>query len=108
MQTKRAKHIVDILLGVGLLLLMSYQVVGEAGHEWTGIGMTVLMICHDINIAARFADRIIMLHNGGIFAVGTPEEVLNRENLRTVYGVDADVITANGRPHVIINDSVRG
>ena len=48
MQTKRAKHIVDILLGVGLLLLMSYQVVGEAGHEWTGIGMTVLMIVHQI------------------------------------------------------------
>ena len=48
MQTKRAKHIVDILLGVGLLLLMSCQVVGEAGHEWTGIAMTVLMIIHQI------------------------------------------------------------
>ena len=48
MQTKRAKHIVDILLGVGLLLLMSYQAVGEAGHEWTGIAMTVLMIIHQI------------------------------------------------------------
>jgi len=48
MQTKRAKHIVDILLGIGLLLLMSYQVVGEAGHEWTGIAMTALMIVHQI------------------------------------------------------------
>ena len=48
MQTKRAKHIIDLLLGVGLLLLMSYQVVGEAGHEWTGIGMTALMIVHQI------------------------------------------------------------
>ena len=46
MQTKRAKHIVDMLLGIGLLLLMSYQVVGEAGHEWTGISMTILMIVH--------------------------------------------------------------
>jgi len=48
MQTKRAKHIVDILLGAGLLLLMSYQVAGEAGHEWTGVAMTVLMIVHQI------------------------------------------------------------
>ena len=48
MQAKRAKHFVDILLGVGLLLLMSYQVVGEAGHEWTGIAMTALMIVHQI------------------------------------------------------------
>ena len=48
MRLKHAKHIVDILLGLELLLLMSYQVVGEAGHEWTGIAMTVLMILHQI------------------------------------------------------------
>ncbi len=48
MQAKRAKHIVDLLLGLGLLLLMSYQVVGEAGHEWTGIAMTVLMTVHQV------------------------------------------------------------
>ena len=61
MQTKRAKHIVDMMLGIGLLLLMSYQVVGEAGHEWTGITMTVLMIIHQILnrkwIAALFRGR---------------------------------------------------
>ena len=48
MRSKHSKHIVDILLGVGLLLLMSYQVTGEAGHEWTGIVMTALMILHQI------------------------------------------------------------
>ena len=42
MRSNRVKHILDVLLGIGLLLLMSYQVTGEAGHEWTGIGMTVL------------------------------------------------------------------
>ena len=48
MRSKHFKHIVDVLLGVGLLLLMSYQVTGEAGHEWTGIVMTALMILHQI------------------------------------------------------------
>ena len=48
MRSKHSKHIVDILLGIGLLLLMSYKVTGEAGHEWTGIVMTVLMILHQI------------------------------------------------------------
>ena len=48
MRSKHSKHIVDILLGIGLLLLMSYQVTGEAGHEWTGIVMTALMILHQI------------------------------------------------------------
>ena len=48
MRSNRVKHILDVLLGIGLLLLMSYQVTGEAWHEWTGIGMTVLMILHQI------------------------------------------------------------
>ena len=48
MRSKHSKHLVDVLLGIGLLLLMSYQVTGEAGHEWTGIVMTLLMILHQI------------------------------------------------------------
>ena len=48
MRSKHSKHVIDVLLGVGLLLLMSYQVTGEAGHEWTGIVMTALMILHQI------------------------------------------------------------
>lgn len=48
MHTKHLKRIVDVLLGIGLLLLMSYQVTGEAAHEWTGIGMTALMLWHQI------------------------------------------------------------
>ena len=67
MKAKRVKHIVDILLGIGLLLLMSYQVAGESGHEWTGIGMTVLMILHQILnrkwIAALFKGKYTPLRS---------------------------------------------
>ena len=42
MRTKRVRYIVDILLGIGLIMLMSYQVPGEEGHERTGIVMTAL------------------------------------------------------------------
>ena len=48
MRTKRVKYIVDVLLGIGLVLLMAYQVVGEEGHEWTGIAMTALMLTHQV------------------------------------------------------------
>ncbi|MDO4493672.1 MAG: flavodoxin [Clostridia bacterium] len=48
MLKKRAKLIVDVLLGIGLLLLMSYQVAYDAAHEWTGICMTALMATHQI------------------------------------------------------------
>lgn len=68
-------------------------------------GITIVMISHDINITAKYADRIIMIHEGKIFAVGTPSEVLTKENLRIVYGVDADIIERGGRPHVILNDA---
>lgn len=71
-------------------------------------GMLVVMISHDINITAKFADRIIMIHDGVIFADGDPSDVLTKENIRTVYGVDADIIQVNGRPHVILNDSIGG
>ena len=66
----------------------------------------VIMISHDINITAKYADKILMIANGGIYAYGTPKEVLTKESLRDVYGVDADIIDVNGRPHVILNDSI--
>ena len=51
MQAKRnmvIKRIVDVCMTVLLLCLMAYQVTGEALHEWIGIGMTVLVIIHQI------------------------------------------------------------
>ena len=47
-------------------------------------GMLVVMISHDINITAKFADRIIMIHDGVLFADGDPSDVLTKENIRTV------------------------
>lgn len=42
------KRIVDVVMSVLLLFLMAYQVTGEALHEWIGIGMTALVILHQI------------------------------------------------------------
>ena len=51
----------------------------------------VVMISHDINIAAKYSDNIIMMRDGEIFAVGTPQDVITAENIKAVYGVDATV-----------------
>lgn len=67
-------------------------------------GMMVVMICHDLNIAAKYSDAIIMMHEGRIYSVGTPEEVITEDNLRTVYGVESKVITDQGRPHILLRD----
>jgi iron complex transport system ATP-binding protein len=66
----------------------------------------VVMISHDINIASKFADEIILMHQGRIFDVGPPEKVITEDNLRKVYGVASSVIFDEGRPHVILKDAL--
>ena len=67
-----------------------------------GRGVAVLSVCHDLNIAATFADRIIIVADGRVFADGAPDEVLTESNISAVYGVRSRVIDVDGRPHVIL------
>ena len=64
------------------------------------------MICHDINIAAKYSDKIILLCDGSIYAMGTPREVITEDNLAKVYGVTSKIIDDDGRPHVILKDTI--
>ncbi len=52
---------------------------------------SALVAIHDINIAARFSDRILLLHDGQIISQGTPKEVLTTENIAKVFGVTSEV-----------------
>ncbi len=65
-------------------------------------GLTVLAALHDLNLAAAFCDRLVVLHEGRVAAAGTPEEVLTPELLVEVYDVEAEVTThpRTGRPHL--------
>ena len=69
-------------------------------------GILIIMISHDINIAAKYADSVILMFQGKIFDVGTPREVITEDNLGTVYGVESRVIDDEGRPHVILRDAL--
>lgn len=69
--------------------------------------MITIMVSHDLNVSARFADKVILMSSPGvILQIGTPEEVLTKENMALVYGVKCDVISIEGKPHVIIIDSI--
>ncbi|MCB5279233.1 MAG: ABC transporter ATP-binding protein [Candidatus Cloacimonetes bacterium] len=68
---------------------------------------TILMVCHDLNITAAFADRIIIMSNGGIFADGKAEDVLTEDCIKQVYDVDVKVIDVEGRPHVILLPGIK-
>ena len=70
----------------------------------TESGMLVIMICHDLNIAAKYSDKVMMMSDGKIYAYGPPEEVFTQENIREVYDVACGVIEDQGRPHIILRD----
>ena len=56
-------------------------------------GVTVVMVLHDLNHAARFSDRMVALSGGEVVADGAPAEVLTPRLLRECFGVEASVIT---------------
>lgn len=53
---------------------------------------TVVMVLHDINHAARFSDELIAMKDGKIITVGTPEEVITKEVLKSVFQIDAKIM----------------
>ncbi|OTA40989.1 MAG: iron ABC transporter ATP-binding protein, partial [Symbiobacterium thermophilum] len=55
-------------------------------------GLTVLAILHDLNLAALYADRLVMLKDGRVWAGGPPAEVLTEANILTVYGSRVKVV----------------
>ena len=68
-----------------------------------GRGFAVLASCHDLDLAARFADRIAVLHDRRLTAVGEPGEVLTKERVEEAFGVEVEVSVdpRTGRPRVL-------
>ena len=63
-------------------------------------GTTVVMVLHDLNLAARYSDHLVALSAGRVHAQGSPAEVLTEEVVRTVFGLDSRVILdpTSGKP----------
>lgn len=68
-------------------------------------GCTVVVALHDLNLAARYCDRLVVLSAGRVAAAGTPAEVLRADLLREVYGIEAEVIQRpDGASPLVIYD----
>ena len=61
-------------------------------------GLAVVVVTHDVNLAARFCSHVLLLDDGRSVAMGTPEEVLTPEVLSPVYGVEMTTLTMEGDP----------
>ena len=55
-------------------------------------GRTVIVVLHDINIAARYADRICAVKDGRVVEFGTPAEIMRDEVLSSIFDADIEVI----------------
>ncbi|MCD4525848.1 ABC transporter ATP-binding protein [Nocardioides sp. cx-173] len=63
-------------------------------------GTTIVMVLHDLNLAARYADHLVALAEGRLHSAGEPHAVLTEDTVRTVFGMDCTVIDdpVSGRP----------
>ena len=70
---------------------------------------TIVMVIHELNNAARFADHMIGVKKGKICCKGTAEEVMTKENLRELFNIDSEIVTdpRTKKPVCITYDMVR-
>ena len=74
----------------------------QATRAFVEQGAAVLVILHDLNLAARYCDRLLLLERGRPHALGTPEEVLRAEPLQAVFGLEVLVQQHPERGHPLI------
>jgi len=72
-------------------------------HVVEGHGLSAVVTLHDLNLALRYGDRIMMLKDAGIAWCGTPAEV-TAELVQEVYGIEVFIEEVRGRRLVVIND----
>ncbi|PJG47834.1 ABC transporter [Sphingobium sp. LB126] len=71
-------------------------------------GSLVVTVLHDLGMAARYCDRLLLMDRGSLVADGAPLEVLTEENLARVYGISARIETAGDRPLILPMGRIRG
>ncbi|NEW37999.1 ABC transporter ATP-binding protein [Nocardia cyriacigeorgica] len=67
------------------------------------LGRTVVMVLHDLNLAIRYSDQLIVMRDGRIIATGAPADIIDAELLREVFGLEATVLEdpMSGRPMIV-------
>lgn len=70
---------------------------------------TIVMVLHDLNLAARFADYMIAIRSGNIVKCGTPKEIMTKEVLKDTFNIDAEIVwgSKTGRPTCISYELIK-
>ncbi len=74
----------------------------QVAREFAARGHAVLAVLHDLNLAARYTDELLVLKNGQTLAFGTPEQVLNEKLIHSAFGIEVSVITHPETGHPVV------
>lgn len=97
--------------GPGVLLLdeptssldLRYQInLVEIAKRRARQGTAVIAVLHDLNLAVRFADRIVVIHRGAIAADGKPADTITNKMISDVFEVDTNIGLEDGQPYVLL------
>ncbi|MEO7361303.1 MAG: ABC transporter ATP-binding protein [Gemmatimonadaceae bacterium] len=79
----------------------------ELLHTLRGDGVTIVLATHNLNLASRYADSLVMLHEGRLVANGPPSHVLTTERVGRVYEWPIEIVAhASGAPQVVPSGTV--
>lgn len=81
--------------------LRHQEEVMRCAAELAASGRAVVVVVHDLSLAAAYANRIALISGGRLDAVGTPAEVFTAERIERVYGLPVEIVERNGRPVVL-------
>lgn len=76
-----------------------HRLMSKLAHEW---GMAVVCVSHDVNMAGRFADRLVLLSQGRCVAAGAPAEVIRADVLEAVYQVRVRLMDVGGPAPMVL------
>ena len=65
------------------------------------LGITIVMVLHEINLSLYYSDEIVAMQDGHIAAKGLPEELITPQLVKQIYDVDLDIKRVDGKPFVI-------
>jgi iron complex transport system ATP-binding protein len=85
-----------------------FEVLELIKHLNKEMGITIIMVLHDLNQAARYSDNIIVLKDGTIYKKGTPKEIITQEVLSEVFNINVKILhdEYNNCPYFIPMDSI--
>ena len=78
------------------------EILGRTRAITDGTGLTVIMVSHDLMLAGRYCDDVIVLKAGNVHTSGPADDVLSPSMIRNVYGIDAQVIHHSGTSTLIL------